>query len=841
MSRRSPLRLLLRLSAPVVAAALLSTACGEVPSAAPDSPASAKAAPLAPARTPTPPTIAVSDIPAQAESTEALTRDISARLTPGPELSDVEQRISAGETQVKALLALPAQSTSDEVQLVEIKEIDAELRDLDGAASKLEAALSARARSLDADLNRLRELQRLWTATVPEAAELGAPESIQHRAAGTVASIDAVQAEVKRQRNEALTELDRVSRVRSSLEAVRAEALLRRKSAERRLFALAEAPIWRTAWAGRPIGRAAREQLARDARRFKRYLGQSGTRLAGQFLVLFLGSLVLLFVLRERARECAKIDPFARGPLRMIDRPLAAAMLTAVLTLIWTTPKAMTETLFRDTAWVLLILSAAVLLRRLLGPAVTRTLSILSAAACVSLLRYLYEQDPLLDRIVLILQVCAVAATLAADLSTGRWKEAFPERRWQRFSTAVIVTALFFLGAALVLAVIGYVGPARLLRTGVIGSLGIGLICLGAYSLLYGLASTLLTTRPARALRLVQSHADGIRLFLRRAFAALFGFEWIFWSLRVFGLGDDAGRALDGFLKATFDVGSATISVSVILTFLLVLVATFLLAAAIRFLLEGEILPRLNLESGIAFTVSTTARYAVLVGGVLLAFSAAGISLSRVSLLAGALGVGLGFGLQNLVSNFISGLILLFERPIEVGDVVDAGSLLGEVRRIGMRSSTILTAEGAEVVVPNSDLISKSVINWTLSDRRRRIEVKVGVAYGSDPEKVIGLLLQAAADHPEALTTPAPAAYFMGFGDSSLDFVLHVWASRFEQGLALQSAVRRAVHRVLGEAGIEIPFPQRDLNLKSVTPDAAAALRDEKRKNPAPDAGTTAI
>jgi small-conductance mechanosensitive channel len=167
------------------------------------------------------------------------------------------------------------------------------------------------------------------------------------------------------------------------------------------------------------------------------------------------------------------------------------------------------------------------------------------------------------------------------------------------------------------------------------------------------------------------------------------------------------------------------------------------------------------------------------------------------------------------VSNFVAGLILLFERPIQVGDVVDVGALVGSVQRIGMRSSTVRTAEGAEVIVPNGDLISKSFINWTLSDRRRRIEIRVGVAYGTDPERVIALLLQAASDHPEALADPAPAAYFVGFGDSSLDFVLYVWAARFEQALALQSAVRRAVNRVLGEAGIEIPFPQRDVNLKS--------------------------
>ena len=836
----SGLLLVLRLWALLVAGTVLLTACGDEPAAAPEASGSDKTAPAAPGRTPTATTIAISDIPAQAETTEAVTRDIGSRLTPGPELADVEKKVSAGEAQVRSLLALPAESTPDEVQLVEMQEIDGELRDLDGAASKLEAALTARARALDADLDRLGGLQRLWAATVPETAALGAPESIQHRASATVESIDAMQAEVKIQRNEALTLLDRVSRVRSTMDAVRAEAQLRRRAAERRLFALAEAPIWHTAWAGRPIGRAAREQFARDLRRFQRYVAQSGTRVAVRFLILFIGSLGVLFVLRGRARECAKVDPFARGPLRMIERPFAAAMLSAVLILAWTTPQAMAETLFREIAWVLLIVSTAILLRRLLGPSVRRTLVVLTAAACLYLLRYLYEQDPLLDRLVLILQVAAVGGTLAADLAAGRWKEALPERRWQRLSAAVIVVAVLLLGAALVLAVIGYVGPARLLRTGAIGSLGVGLICVGAYALSYGFVSTLLTTRPALALHTVQSHAAGIRLFLRRAIGTIFTFYWIFWSLIVFGLGDDAARTFDAFLKASFRVGSATISVSVILTFLLVIAATFLLAAALRFVLDGEILPRLKIERGLAFTVSTTVRYAVLVGGVLLAFSAADISLSRVTLLAGALGVGLGFGLQNLVSNFISGLILLFERPIEVGDVVDVGSLLGEVRRIGMRSSTIRTAEGAEVVVPNSDLISKSVINWTLSDRRRRIEIKVGVAYGSDPEKIIGLLLEAAADHPEALDDPPPAAFFMGFGESSLDFVLHVWASRFEQGLALQSALRRAVHRVLGEAGIEIPFPQRDLNLRSVTPDAAAALRDDKQEGQAPVPGPTA-
>jgi small-conductance mechanosensitive channel len=790
----------------------------------------------APGLTPTPQPIAVSDIPAQAEAVEAFARTIAANFPTGPELADLDQRITVGEAELKKLLTLPAATAPEEVQLVELQEIDGEVRDMDAGASKIESALVVRARALDTDLDRLQELQRRWAATVPAAAEAGAPEAVQRRAIDTVAAIDALQMEAKKRRNEALTQLDRVSRVRSALDTVRAQTAERRRNAQRRLFALSEGPIWRTAWTGRPIGRAALQQIERDLRRFERYVRQSGVHLAAWFVAFFLSFLALLLILRGPARECAKTDPFARGPIRMIERPLAAALLSALLLLVWTFPISMEETLYREIVWVLLILSTAVLLRKLLGRAVARTLYVLTAAACVSLLRYLYEQDPLLDRVVLILQATAVGATLAVDLAKGSWNQALGQKRWQRIVTGVMIAAVALLAVALVLVVVGYVGPARLLRNGVIGSLGVGLISIGAYSLVYGLASTLLSTRPARALHLVQNKSDRIRLFLRRVFAAFFFLEWVHWSMRILNLADPAGRLLGAFLEATFRVGSATVSVSAILTFLLVLAGTFLLAGFLSFVLEGEILPRLKLRRGVAFTVSTTVRYAIVVGGGLLAFSASGVDLSRVSLLAGALGVGLGFGLQNLVSNFISGLILLFERPIQVGDVVDVGALVGEVKRIGMRSSTIRTAEGAEVVVPNADLISKSVINWTLSDRRRRIEIKVGVAYGTDPEKVIGLLLQAATDHPDALTDPAPAAYFMGFGDSSLDFVLHVWASRFEQALALQSAVRRAVHRTLGEAGIEIPFPQRDLNLKSVTPAAAKSLRGETR----PDSGGAA-
>ncbi|MGH7287545.1 MAG: mechanosensitive ion channel family protein, partial [Myxococcota bacterium] len=171
-------------------------------------------------------------------------------------------------------------------------------------------------------------------------------------------------------------------------------------------------------------------------------------------------------------------------------------------------------------------------------------------------------------------------------------------------------------------------------------------------------------------------------------------------------------------------------------------------------------------------------------------------------------------GLQNVVNNFVSGLILLYERPVQIGDVVEVGNVTGEVRRIGIRSSTIRTPQGADVIVPNGNLISDRVVNWTFSDRRRRIEVKVGVAYGNDPERVLTLLVGVAKGHPDVLDDPAPQAVFAGFGESSLGFELQAWCYLDNAG-STQSDLAIGVSRALDEAGIEIPFPQRELRLRS--------------------------
>jgi len=362
--------------------------------------------------------------------------------------------------------------------------------------------------------------------------------------------------------------------------------------------------------------------------------------------------------------------------------------------------------------------------------------------------------------------------------------------------------------------VLGYTGLARALTAILVIAPGFALIFTAlAWSLDEAVAG-LLGTPLMRTLRSVRERSHAVR---RAAQAVIVLFCWAA-GIAAFTLAhsafDDLLRIAGYVANASVSAGDVTITFSAILSALLVVVVTWLATKVVRFLLDHEILPRLNLRTGVPIAISTIVGYVLVVTGFVLTMAALGIDLTKVTLLAGALGVGVGLGLQTVVHNFASGLILMLERPINVGDQIDVGGVVGEVRRIGVRSSTIRTVQGAEVIVPNADLASKQVINWTLSDRARRYEIDVGVAYGSDPAHVLRILEGAAAAVPEVQQNPPPRALFTGFGDSSLDFRLFAWVESVDVGVEAQNGLRMAVLRALSEAGIEIPFPQRDLHIR---------------------------
>lgn len=268
------------------------------------------------------------------------------------------------------------------------------------------------------------------------------------------------------------------------------------------------------------------------------------------------------------------------------------------------------------------------------------------------------------------------------------------------------------------------------------------------------------------------------------------------------------------FTKPLFQLGQTWISLATLVEFVLVIIVAVLFARIVRHLLRTRVLVHTRLDAGQQYAAARMAGYVVTVLGLVIGLETLGVNLSSLAVVAGALGVGIGFGLQNIVSNFVSGLIILAERPIQIGDRVDLGGTVGRVERIGARATHVLTNDNIIVIVPNSEFVTGRVINWTHIDPRVRFRVSVGVAYRSDPRVVEKLLLEIAAGNPHVLQNPQPTVVFKEFGESALVFELRIWSSDMaHRPGALESQINHAIWEKFKAHGIEIPFPQRDLRV----------------------------
>jgi potassium efflux system protein len=253
--------------------------------------------------------------------------------------------------------------------------------------------------------------------------------------------------------------------------------------------------------------------------------------------------------------------------------------------------------------------------------------------------------------------------------------------------------------------------------------------------------------------------------------------------------------------------------------------ATFVFAKQIPAVLEMILLRSADVTAGGRYTVTTLTTYAIITVGLLVVFALIGVQWSQLQWLVAALGVGIGFGLQEIVANFISGLIILFERPVRVGDIVTVGDTDGVVTKIQIRATTIRNWDRKELLVPNKEFVTGRLLNWSLSDQMTRVVVVAGVAYGSDVDRALELMREAAEEHEHVLDDPAPILSFEGFGDNSLTLILRAYLSSIDYRIATITDLHKAINRKFAEAGIVIAFPQRDLHL-----DASGPLQVELRQ-----------
>ena len=264
-----------------------------------------------------------------------------------------------------------------------------------------------------------------------------------------------------------------------------------------------------------------------------------------------------------------------------------------------------------------------------------------------------------------------------------------------------------------------------------------------------------------------------------------------------------------------FELNQTPVSLSSIIMFFIMMALVLIVSKTLNKFLLKRILSRFQIDPNTQFTMLRVNHYIIVIIGAIIAFQFIGINLSGLAVIFGLLSVGIGFGLQNVTSNFIAGLILLFERPIQIGDRVLVGDTEGDVLEINIRSTTIRSLSNVSIIVPNSEFISSNVVNWSHGDKKIRVEVEVGVSYNSDLDTVLRCLREVADENPKVLKNPESDVLFRNFGDSSWNMSVRVWIPDPKFHHIVRSELNCAIVRKFRENEVEIPFPQRDLHLRS--------------------------
>ena len=660
------------------------------------------------------------------------------------------------------------------------------------------------ATNLEEKLPSLEQLKKTWEATFQSAKAPDTPPPVLQSIQGVVDSVEQTRRAAESGRARVLTVLSRLSEEEARVRTVMSLVEQAQIRALKGLLVRDSPPIWSletglsSEW-NKQSGRSLSSQLKASTAFTKRL---PFTFLIHALLIALIAT--ALQWMRSRIRTLAKEKPDLQRALPILDLPVSTAFVLSILVSPSVYPQAprFIQAILETAA----LIPAVVILRRLLDRNSAPILSALVIMYFVDQVRVLVASLPELTRILFLGQMLGASAFLFLLLRSRRLQTSNAESK-VRLSPAMRAIAkigLVFLPAAFLANVFGYVNLGNLSAMIFLRSVYIAALLYTAVRILEGLITIALQVRPLSSLRVVSLH----RPMLQRRTYRLLEFSavllWLNLMLNFFGLVTPLIAATKAALNASIAIGSLEISLGHTLAFLIAIWASFLVSRFLRFLLEEDIYRHLRLASGIPHAVSTMLHYVILLVGFFIALGALGIDLTKITILAGAFSVGIGFGLQNVINNFVSGLILLFERPIKIGDVIEVGGSIGEVRRIGIRASVIRTADGSEVILPNGSLISSQVTNWTFSDRQRAVEVSVSVVAGADVQHVSEVLKTTAASHPDVAKDPSPRVYVVALNAAAVTFQLRAWTDRHEAWAQLRSDLSVSINAALAREKIAI-------------------------------------
>jgi potassium efflux system protein len=768
-----------------------------------------KAAPEKPAP---PQAIAMADIAVQAEATLSRVRQIENK-------SQIDDLIETASEEIPILERDTAIRNRDMRQLLTrntpletIRSLEEEWRDIETRTSALTRDLTRAALQLDRDVAELEALSATWDATSKAAMQAGTPPEVLDRLKVVSSTVAEAKKRVLDDRAKILALQSKSAEIGARAAKARQALADARERAVTRLVYRDSPPLWRSDfWQTSVISfsREASENLLSQSAAVTEYLRAHATRVVLHGL-FFLGLVAVLSLVRSKVNYLCETDAELQRSRKIYDMPVVTAMLVALLFSNWFYPRP------PRALWVVIgALGAAPLMvfaRRVIDSGLYPLLYAIIGFYLANRLRGLFAPLPGISRLMFLVEALLIIGFIFWTLRMSRRELDAPQ--WAKLPAwrAIRIGAylgLFLVVIAFISNVGGYVRLADLILRTVVTSAYTAVVLYALTRVGEGILLGLLYVPPICMLRMVKRHTMMLIDHLNRWLKWIAFLSWLGTTLQATGLLQPVLAFVQSVWKSSISIGSLTLSVGGVFTFFFIIWASYNLSRFVRFVLEEEVYPNVRLDRGLPYAVSTMLHYIVLLSGVVLALGAIGVDMTKFTIVAGAFSVGIGFGLQNIVNNFVSGLIVLFERPIKVGDTIQIDDIIGRVQHIGIRASIVQSTTGAQVIVPNGKLISDKVINWTLSNQLRLITVPVITKPDINVARLKEILLDVARKDKRVVKNPPPEVLFIKRGIDTFEFELRAWTDDLDGWLSVKSDLITEINEALrqSEMAAQVPTP----------------------------------
>jgi small-conductance mechanosensitive channel len=758
--------------------------------------------------------IPIAEISVEATATSSLLAEKRNILLPDEEIARIDEMLDSTLVRYEILINDPKHQKHEEMNIRELETLSKNWKAISSNLEQRQTELTRTVESLENDKAALQIHLRQWNLTLELAERENSPETVREQIASTIQSIERMLEELNEDSDFLQAGLVKVSeKLISSNEFIHTFQISLEQSTLQR-FKFDKPVIWKDSLYVKDTALAEPGYIGANLPVIKGFFNENVRKLEVHLGLLILIVILSFVLFRRLQRNIAKKDEkyVARTRILMSKPGAASLMIAFTFTIVWyeNIPQ-----VIRSFNAVLVLIPMTILIAHNIHQSIRKYIYLLMVFILLTVLHDLTYQEDLFSRLLmLVIHTGSLITVIFMLRDKPVWEIARKSFTLRLLYNLLYIVGLF-MGISVFTNVFGGAYIAEYFGDSTLYSIVVALLVYAFIAIVNGILIMIIYSKGVSSLTVIKNFGPTVEKRLTGIVALIGWIIWVVAVLQEFMIKDDVFAWLNKVFISPITIGSTQINLLNIILFFFIIWLTISISRIIRFFLEGDVFTRMKLRKGVPGAISLMLRISIITIGFLIAIAAAGVQMEKLAILLGAFGVGIGFGLQNIFNNLISGIILAFERPINEGDIIEVGALMGIVQEIGIRSSIIKTYDGSEVIVPNGNLISEQLINWTLSDQRRRGEVLVGVAYGTDPQKVLDLLLEAAESNERVLEHPKPWAIFLGFGESSLDFRLLFWIADADTRLTIQSEVTVKVNQLIKAAGIEIPFPQRDLHLRS--------------------------